>query len=145
VKIFQNLMRSIRRQPDVLGAWLRDHLDRIAPSDGSAEPRFEEANRLLDELDVWAWAIYNDESDPTLWRKALERWRAQSSNEAIAAAMARFGDGNWIFIAMEHLQVTKGKDHGLGLGLLHYQFVKLGLIAGPPVVTIESKILWTNN
>ena len=89
MKIFQNLMRSIRRQPDVLGAWLRDHLDRIAPSDGSAEPRFEEANRLLDELDVWAWAIYNDESDPTLWRKALERWRAQSSNEAIAEPYRR--------------------------------------------------------
>ena len=133
MKIFDGLMRTIHRQPDVLGAWLRDHLAKV---DGAGS---DEQNRLVAELDAWAWSLYNDESDSTLWRKALERWRVQSSSEAIAAAMARFGDTSWLFIEMEHLSVTKGKDSGKGLGLLHYHFVKLGLIAGPPVVTIEFK------
>ena len=144
MKFFDHLMHSIRRQPSVLGGWLGERLSSIAPHAGHPALDSDQETALLDELDRWAFALYHDESDSTLWRKALERWRADSSKESVTSAMARFSDTSWLLISMEHLNATKGKDAGLGLGLLHHEFVKAGLIAGPPVVTIETRLILMN-
>jgi len=139
VGLFDNLMRSIRRQPGTTGPWLRDHLARIAPYDGTAAPTGAELGRLLDDLDEWALTLYNNPQDPDFWRDALVEWRRVTSREAMDAAMARFGDWRWVQEEVRARFDSSNGERGLGLGFLHDEFVRAGLIPGPTVIKTEWK------
>ena len=140
--LLDDLMRSIRRQPASTGAWLRDHLARIAPPDGTPAPGGDELRKLLDELDSWALELYNNPQDPNLWRDMIKEWRRVSSPEAAAAVLRRFGDEEWIHDEVDVRFRRSNGQRGLGLGHLHDAFVKAGLIDGPTLIVLE---IWKHN
>lgn len=139
--LFDSLMPSIRRQPAVAGPALRDHLATIAPYDGTTPPTGAELERLLDELDRWALELYNNPQDPDFWGEALGEWRRVTSREAMEAAMARFGDRMWVHAEVSTRFDSSNGERGLGLGLLHNEFVRADLIPGPGIIKTEWKPL----
>ena len=134
--LFDSLIRSLRQQPSSTGAWLRDHLARIAPSDGSPAPQGEELRKLLDELDDWVLKLYHHQN-AGLWGDMLKEWRRVSSAEAIAAAMRRFGNLEWIHNEASIRFKTSNGLRGLGLAKLHDAFVQARLIDSPELIEVK--------
>lgn len=141
MRIFGNLMGSIRSQPGVAGPWLRDHLAKIAPFDGSPQPPRAELERLMDELDQWVLHLYHNESGPDYWRATLNEWRRVSQGEALAAAALRFGDRLWVYAESRRRLDSSGGEKGLGIAFLHDEMVSAGVIPGPGLVKSERKLI----
>ena len=134
--LLDSLKGVIRRWPASTGPWLRDHLARIAPHDGAAAPDGDTLKQLLDELDDWAIELHNN-PQADLWPDMLTEWQRVSSPEAIAAAMRRFGDLKWIHNEVNVRFLQSSGSRGLGLGYLHDEFVRAGLVEGPRLITLK--------
>jgi len=132
--LLDDLKGSIRRQPAVAGPWLRDHLAKIAPYDGTPVPTGAALGLLLDELDEWALGLYHNPLDPDFWADALKEWQRVTTEEAMTAAMARLGDWTWIQAEVKQRYDASNGERGLGLGFLHDEFVRARLLPGPRVL-----------